>query len=49
LIPAATTLAQAPRSGNPILSGWYADPEAHVAVDTHIDSSTKFNKRMGLL
>ncbi len=23
-------LAQAPRSGNPILPGWYADPEAHV-------------------
>ena len=22
--------AQAPRSGNPILQGWYADPEAHV-------------------
>ena len=22
--------AQPPRSGNPILSGWYADPEAHV-------------------
>jgi hypothetical protein len=21
-------LAQAPRSGNPILPGWYADPEA---------------------
>ena len=30
LIPAATTLAQAARSGNPILPGWYADPEAHV-------------------
>jgi len=27
---AAPTLAQAPRSGNPILPGWYADPEAHV-------------------
>ena len=26
----APTLAQAPRSGNPILPGWYADPEAHV-------------------
>ena len=23
-------LAQAPRSGNPILPGWYADPEAHI-------------------
>jgi len=23
-------LAQTPRSGNPILPGWYADPEAHV-------------------
>src|ERR1041384_8081410 len=22
--------AQSPRSGNPILPGWYADPEAHV-------------------
>src|SRR5580765_684618 len=27
---AAPTLAQAPTSGNPILPGWYADPEAHV-------------------
>jgi beta-xylosidase len=26
----APTLAQASRSGNPILAGWYADPEAHV-------------------
>jgi beta-xylosidase len=25
-----TQAAQAPRSGNPILPGWYADPEAHV-------------------
>jgi beta-xylosidase len=25
-----TRAAQGPRSGNPILSGWYADPEAHV-------------------
>ena len=25
-----TALAQTPRSGNPILPGWYADPEAHV-------------------
>ena len=22
--------AQAPRSGNPVLPGWYADPEANV-------------------
>jgi hypothetical protein len=21
---------QTPRSGNPILAGWYADPEAHI-------------------
>src|SRR5947209_15227417 len=27
---AGPALAQAPRSGNPILPGWYADPEAHV-------------------
>src|SRR5205823_14895686 len=27
---AGHALAQAPRSGNPILPGWYADPEAHV-------------------
>src|SRR5215467_14168736 len=26
----AQTSAQASRSGNPILPGWYADPEAHV-------------------
>src|SRR5438045_6246999 len=26
----ATCLAQPARSGNPILPGWYADPEAHV-------------------
>jgi beta-xylosidase len=26
----AVASAQAPRSGNPILPGWYADPEAHV-------------------
>jgi beta-xylosidase len=27
---ATTGLAQEPRSGNPIIPGWYADPEAHV-------------------
>jgi hypothetical protein len=27
---AATALAQEVRTGNPILPGWYADPEAHV-------------------
>jgi beta-xylosidase len=27
---AVGALAQSPRSGNPILPGWYADPEAHV-------------------
>ena len=27
---AAGATAQTPRSGNPILPGWYADPEAHV-------------------
>ena len=27
---AASLAAQAPRSGNPVLPGWYADPEAHV-------------------
>ena len=26
----APALAQAPRSSNPILSGWYADPEARI-------------------
>jgi beta-xylosidase len=30
LAAAATASAQAARSGNPILPGWYADPEAHV-------------------
>jgi len=30
LIPAVSTFAQVARSGNPILPGWYADPEAHV-------------------
>ena len=29
-MPFATVRAQTPRSGNPILPGWYADPEAHV-------------------
>jgi beta-xylosidase len=27
---AASLAAQTPRSGNPVLPGWYADPEAHV-------------------
>ena len=27
---AASLAAQTPRSGNPVLAGWYADPEAHV-------------------
>jgi hypothetical protein len=27
-------VAQAARSGNPILPGWYADPEAHVLRTT---------------
>lgn len=30
VIAAAPLSAQAPRSGNPILPGWYADPEAHL-------------------
>jgi len=30
LASSAASLAQATRSGNPILPGWYADPEAHV-------------------
>src|SRR5690348_6575297 len=30
LASTASSLAQATRSGNPILPGWYADPEAHV-------------------
>jgi len=30
LASSASSLAQATRSGNPILPGWYADPEAHV-------------------
>jgi hypothetical protein len=29
-LPANPGSAQTPRSGNPILPGWYADPEAHV-------------------
>lgn len=29
-LSSSTALAQAARSGNPILPGWYADPEAHV-------------------
>jgi beta-xylosidase len=29
LLPSANALAQTVRSGNPILPGWYADPEAH--------------------
>jgi beta-xylosidase len=27
--------AQSPRSGNPIITGWYADPEAHVFADQY--------------
>lgn len=30
LNPAGAASAQGPRSGNPVLTGWYADPEAHV-------------------
>src|ERR1700755_3632982 len=30
LVVCAASPAQTPRSGNPILPGWYADPEAHV-------------------
>src|SRR5437868_2979494 len=30
LAASGSIAAQAPRSGNPILPGWYADPEAHV-------------------
>ena len=30
LASSASSLAQRTRSGNPILPGWYADPEAHV-------------------
>src|SRR5215468_6542773 len=30
LTSSAPVVAQAARSGNPILPGWYADPEAHV-------------------
>lgn len=30
LVPIAGAAAQAAHSGNPILPGWYADPEAHV-------------------
>lgn len=30
LLPHASALAQVSSSGNPILPGWYADPEAHV-------------------
>ena len=29
-MPAAVAFGQNVRSGNPILPGWYADPEAHV-------------------
>jgi beta-xylosidase len=32
---AAPAVAQAPRSGNPILPGWYADPEAHVFANEY--------------
>ncbi|MFN8581144.1 MAG: hypothetical protein U0163_09235 [Gemmatimonadaceae bacterium] len=30
LLSGQTSRAQDVRSGNPILTGWYADPEAHV-------------------
>ena len=30
LLVIAAIVAQAPRAGNPVLDGWYADPEAHV-------------------
>ena len=30
LLSSSHALAQAPRSGNPILPGWYADPEARI-------------------
>jgi len=30
LLSSKWVLPQSPRSGNPILSGWYADPEAHI-------------------
>src|SRR5690242_6037062 len=30
LTPCGIAAAQSARSGNPILPGWYADPEAHV-------------------
>jgi len=30
LAAAVSLAAQAPRSGNPVIPGWYADPEAHV-------------------
>jgi beta-xylosidase len=32
---AALVAAQAPRSGNPILEGWYADPEARLFADQY--------------
>jgi beta-xylosidase len=32
---AASLAGQTPRSGNPILPGWYADPEAHVFDKTY--------------
>ena len=35
LLVAALASAQAPRSGNPIFPGWYADPEAHVFSDRY--------------
>ena len=30
VLPAQQAFAQAVRSGNPVIPGWYADPEAHV-------------------
>ena len=32
---AGSVFAQAPLSGNPILPGWYADPEAHVFANEY--------------
>src|SRR4051812_9878888 len=32
---AGPVVAEAPKSGNPVLPGWYADPEAHVFEGTY--------------
>jgi len=34
-IAAGPAVAQAPRSGSPILPGWYADPEAHIFANEY--------------